>query len=316
MCCAAMLPLAPARFSTTTAWPIMSVSFLAMMRAAVSVPPPGAKPTVSVTVRVGKCGCAEAAIEASTRTTAPRDLVMCSMEAIVYDVLVAGGGNAGLCAALTARELGLSVLLVESAPVALRGSNSRHTRNMRTMHEGRLDPLHGEYPEEEYWQDLLKVTGGQTNEKLARMAIRRTPEHVQWMHRHGVRFQAPLGGTLQLGRTNAFFLGGGKALMNAYYRAADALGVDIAYDTEVVRLSLDATRFRSATIVQRPGTDHVFPSGGKTWSVPGLEREVRAKTFIAAAGGFESNLQWLREAWGEAADNFIVRGTPYNMGRV
>ena len=131
------------------------------------------------------------------------------------------------------------------------------------------------------------------------MAIRRTPEHVQWMHRHGVRFQAPLGGTLQLGRTNAFFLGGGKALMNAYYRAADALGVDIAYDTEVVRLSLDGTRFRSATIRSA-----------------GVEREVRAKTFIAAAGGFESNLQWLREAWGEAADNFIVRGTPYNMGRV
>jgi len=241
---------------------------------------------------------------------------MCSMEAIVYDVLVAGGGNAGLCAALTARELGLSVLLVEAAPVAFRGGNSRHTRNMRTMHEGRLDPLHGEYPEEEYWQDLLKVTGGETDEKLARMAIRRTPEHVQWMHRHGVRFQAPLGGTLQLGRTNAFFLGGGKALMNAYYRAADALGVDIAYDTEVVRLSLDGTRFRSATILQKPGTDHVFPPGGKTWSVPGLEREVRAKTFVAAAGGFESNFEWLREAWGEAADNFIVRGTPYNMGRV
>jgi len=232
-------------------------------------------------------------------------------ESRVYDVLVAGGGNAGLCAALTARELGLSVLLVESAPADFRGGNSRHTRNMRTMHEAALAPLHGVYPEDEYWDDLVKVTGGQTDEKLARMAIRGTAEHVPWMKRHGVRFQAPLGGTLQLGRTNAFFLGGGKALLNAYYRAADALGVDVEYDAEIVDLEIRDGTFVSATVQRKPGTDHVFPSGGKTWSVP-----VFAKTFVAAAGGFESNLAWLREAWGEPADNFLIRGTPYNMGKV
>ena len=132
------------------------------------------------------------------------------------DVLVIGGGNAALCAALMAREAGASVLLLEAAPREWRGGNSPHTRNLRCMHAAPQDVLIDAYPEEEYWQDLLKVTGGLTQETLARMAIRQTEKHVPWMKEHGVRFQAPLGGTLHLSRTNAFFLGGGKELMNAY----------------------------------------------------------------------------------------------------
>jgi tricarballylate dehydrogenase len=216
-----------------------------------------------------------------------------------YDLLVLGGGNAALCAAITARRAGLSVLMVESAPAHFRGGNSRHTRNMRTMHEGPLPPLTEAYPEKEYWDDLLKVTGGLTNEALARMTIRQTEAHVPWMKAHGVRFQAPLGGTLHLSRTNAFFLGGGKALVNAYYAAAGALGVAVSYDTEVVGLALDGGRFRSATVMKE-----------------GAAHEVRAKAVIAACGGFESNMAWLREAWGPPADNFICRGTPYNLGKV
>src|ERR1700674_5475239 len=185
----------------------------------------------------------------------------------IYDVLVVGGGNAGLCAAITAARMGAKVVVVESAPVHLRGGNSRHTRNMRTMHSGPLDVLTDAYPEEEYWQDLLKVTGGLTDERLARMAIRQTEAHLPWMKQHGVRFQAPLGGTLQLGRTNAFFLGGGKALVNAYHRAAEALGVEVAYDTEVIDLAIDDGRFASATVMRR-----------------GAESQVRARAMVAAAG--------------------------------
>ena len=216
-----------------------------------------------------------------------------------FDLLVLGGGNAALCAAITARERGLSVLLIESAPAHFRGGNSRHTRNMRTMHEAPLDVLQDAYPEQEYWDDLLKVTGGLTDETLARLTIRGTREHVPWMRGHGVRFQAPLGGTLHLGRTNAFFLGGGKALLNAYYASAARLGVEVAYDTEAVDVTLEGPRFVSATV--RRGQAH---------------HEIRARALVAACGGFESNLEWLREAWGPPADNFIVRGTPYNMGRV
>jgi len=216
-----------------------------------------------------------------------------------YDVLILGGGNAALCAAITAAQAGSSVLVLECAPRHFRGGNSRHTRNLRCMHDTPADVLTGSYSEEEYWQDLLKVTGGETNEELARIAIRDTATCRHWMIGHGARFQPPLGGTLQLARTNAFFLGGGKALMNAYYRTAEALGIEIAYDAEVTGLDIRNGKFMAAIVAHQ-----------------GARIEIRAKAVVAAAGGFESNLAWLREAWGPAADNFLIRGTPYNMGRV
>src|SRR6476620_7031835 len=105
------------------------------------------------------------------------------------DVVVIGGGNAALCAALTAREAGASVRLLERAPRAWRGGNSPHTRNLRCMHDAPQDVLTGIYSEEEYWQDLRKVTGGATNETLARVAIRDSSRCRGWMRRHGVHFQ-------------------------------------------------------------------------------------------------------------------------------
>src|SRR3972149_6623476 len=85
-----------------------------------------------------------------------------------YDMLVVGGGNAALCAALSARRAGASVLVLDAAPKHFRGGNSRHTRNLRCMHEGPTDVLTDAYREAEYWEDLLQVTGGHTNEPLAR----------------------------------------------------------------------------------------------------------------------------------------------------
>jgi tricarballylate dehydrogenase len=190
-------------------------------------------------------------------------------------------------------------MLVESAPRHFRGGNSRHTRNLRCMHDRPTDVLTEAYPEEEYWQDVLNVTGGQTDERLARLAIRHTDTCRAWMRKHGVRFQPSMAGTLHLSRTNAFFLGGGKALVNAYYHAAEQMGVTIAYETEAVDLIVRDGRF-SAAIVVHAGAQH----------------EIRARRVVVACGGFESNLDWLREAWGDVADNFIIRGTPYNTGRV
>ena len=111
-----------------------------------------------------------------------------------YDVLVAGGGNAALCAAITARQAGASVLLVESAPKAFRGGNSRHTRNLRAMHDMPNAVLTDAYKEDEYWDDLLRVTGGNTDEALARMTIRASSGVFGWMKDAGVRFQPSLTG--------------------------------------------------------------------------------------------------------------------------
>ena len=217
----------------------------------------------------------------------------------MMDVLVIGGGNAALCAALTAREAGASVLLLEASPRAWRGGNSPHTRNVRCMHDAPQDVLSNAYPEEEYWQDLLGVTAGRTDESLARLVIRGSATFRPWMQRHGVRFQPPLSGALHVARTNAFFLGGGKALVNAYYRSAEALGVVVRYDTPVDTLELRDGHFVAAR------------SGGQRFE---------ARACVLAAGGFESNRPWLREAYGQnargewPADNFLIRGTRYNQG--
>ena len=162
----------------------------------------------------------------------------------MIDVLVIGGGNAALCAALMAREAGASVLLLESAPREWRGGNSQHTRNLRCMHDAPQDVLVDAYPEEEYWQDLLKVTGGVTDEHLARLVDPCVVELPAWMQKHGVRFQPPLSGALHVARTNAFFMGGGKALVNAYYRSAEALGVQIRYERPVDAMELDRDALR------------------------------------------------------------------------
>lgn len=216
-----------------------------------------------------------------------------------FDILVIGGGHAGLTAAITAAELGANVCVLESAPKFYRGGNSRHTRNLRPMHEGPILSLSGTYGEDEYWEDLLRVTEGQTNEQLARMTIRDSAQSAPWLTQHGVHFQPPLGGTLHLGRTNAFFLGGGRAVMNALYREAERLGIHVLYDAEVIDLTFNGNRFEEALVRGEPEN-----------------RTFRAKALIAAAGGFESNIEWLKEAWGDVADNFLIRGTPYNMGVV
>jgi tricarballylate dehydrogenase len=215
------------------------------------------------------------------------------------DVLVIGGGNAALCAAMTAREAGATVLVLEGAPREFRGGNSRHTRNLRYLHDRANAVLTGPYQEDEFWEDLLRVTGGKTNAELARFTIRESNNVGAWMAQHGCKFQPSMRGTLHLSRTNAFFLGGGKALMNAYYATAERLGVAIRYDADVRDLDISAGRFVSAT----------YETGGVTHTVG-------ARAVVVASGGFQANLDWLREYWGEAADNFIIRGTPYDKGRL
>jgi tricarballylate dehydrogenase len=167
------------------------------------------------------------------------------------------------------------------------------------MHDEPQDVLVGSYTEEEFWQDLLKVTGGQTNEALARLVIRASGTCRPWMVRHGVRFQPSLSGALHTARTNAFFMGGGKALVNAYFRSAERLGVQVRYEAPVDRIELDGRQFKAAYV---------------------QGERITARTCVLAAGGFESNREWLREAWGQnergewPVDNFLIRGTRFNTG--
>jgi tricarballylate dehydrogenase len=217
------------------------------------------------------------------------------------DVLVIGGGNAALSAAITAAEKGASVLILEVSPKALRGGNSRHTRNMRLAHEKHIDPYTGAYPADEMWHDYMRCTGGMTDPELAKLTVYESPGVLEWARAHGVRFQPALAGTLHLSRTNAWFLGGGKSMMNTLYRCADRLGVRVLYDAEAIALDIKDGRFRSATVRL------AAPSGTTTVQIP-------AKAVVVAAGGLQSDLEFLKKAWGPAADNFEIRGTPYDTG--
>src|SRR3979490_2344589 len=167
-----------------------------------------------------------------------------------FDVLVIGGGNAALCAAISARGAGASVLVLEGAPKFYRGGNTRHTRNLRRAHDAATDILTGPYTEQEFWDDLLLVTGGQIYEQLAKFMIRESKDILNWIMEQGVRWQPSLGGTLSLGRTNSFFLGGGRAMLNALYLTAEQLGVQIVYDAEVLDLDIEDGMFLSAVLKQ------------------------------------------------------------------
>jgi tricarballylate dehydrogenase len=217
----------------------------------------------------------------------------------IWDVIVVGGGNAGLCAAIEAAETGARVLILDSAPKAYRGGNSRHTRNFRCMHRGPLSVLTGAYEKDEYFDDLIRVTKGKTDETLARMTIAASEECLPWMEAHGVAFQKSLSGTLSLSRTNAFFLGGGKALVNAYYNTAEDLGVTTRYEAEVTHIVVEDGAFT--------GLDAL---------IDGTPSRIEGRAVVIASGGFQADLDWLADAWGSSARNFLIRGTPYNRGVV
>ncbi|TCT21712.1 tricarballylate dehydrogenase [Melghiribacillus thermohalophilus] len=215
------------------------------------------------------------------------------------DVLVVGGGNAALCAALSARDHGARVLVIERAPKFYRGGNSRHTRDFRVMNIKGNDFMIGRYTEDEFVDDLKRVAGGEINEDLARLIVRESETLPEWLGKQGVSWQPALSGTLHLARTNIFQLGGGKAMMNAYYRTAQKKGIEVWYESMLEDMEIEGNEFKAARVRKK---DSVVT--------------VKAKAIIVASGGFEANREWHRKYWGSAADNFIIRGTPYNQGNV
>jgi tricarballylate dehydrogenase len=215
------------------------------------------------------------------------------------DVLVIGGGSAGLCAAIAARRGGASVRLVEHAPAKLRGGNTRHARNFRLMHDQPEWYVPDSYGEDAFLGDLQRVTAGATDEKLARILIRGSATITPWLIENGVRLQDPNDGSMPYSRRTAFFLGGGKAMINALTATALKLGVTIGYDSEVVALSFRDNGNCEADIRHN-----------------GSVERVAAKALVTCTGGHQANLEWLRQGFGPAADGFMIRGTPYDTGSV
>jgi tricarballylate dehydrogenase len=215
----------------------------------------------------------------------------------IWDVVVIGGGNAALVSALTARHHVRNVLVLERAPQWLRGGNSRHTRNVRCVHAAADAYNTGSYLFEELYGDLCAVGTGPSDEYLAEMTVKASESVPRWMTDHGISWQPPLTGTLHLGRTNRFFLGGGKALMNRYYKTAGEMGITVAYEASAEEFISEGNSVTAVVV-----------------DVGGRREQVRAKAIVVAAGGFEANIDWLARYWGEAARNYIIRGPIYNDG--
>ena len=236
-------------------------------------------------------------------------------------MVVVGGGNAALNAAIAAREAGAEVVLLERAPFALRGGNSRFTAGaMRTVYDGvadlqRLMPEltaeeieradFGSYRREQFYDDLGRLTEYRSDAELAERLIDSSFDTLRWMRDKGVRF-LPLYGrqSFKVDGKMRFWgglvveaWGGGPGLVDSLAAIAGKAGVDIRYDTRARRLRR---------------TRHGLEVGIEA---DGAEKEVlRADGVVLACGGFESNPAWRTRYLGPGWELAKVRGTRFNTG--
>ena len=216
-----------------------------------------------------------------------------------YDVIVVGGGNAGLNAAITVADAGAKVLLLEVAPKNQRGGNSRHVRNFRCSHDAPLGVLPESYNHDQFRQDIIQVTEGNTDLNLLDLLVTNSLDCYLWLEKLGVRFQKALSGTLQLNKSNAFYLGGGTALLNTLYAVAETKGIEIIYEAKIKDIVIKNKAFESIKLKENES-----------------DISIEASSLILASGGFQANKEWLENIWGSKAKNFIVRGSSYDRGEI
>jgi tricarballylate dehydrogenase len=237
------------------------------------------------------------------------------------DVIVIGGGNAALCAALAARDAGASVKLFERAPEDQRGGNSSFAGgNWRTVYDGvedirkivpDLTPEElavtdfGAYTEEQFFDDMARVTQFRTDPDLCEVIVRRSLETLIWMRGKGVRFLPYFGrqsfkvdGRVKFwGGVIITISGGGIGLVDSLFAAAIKQGVQVSYGSQVTRLLSDERGVYGVEVMR----------GRK------LEQH-RARAVVVACGGFEANAEWRTRYLGKGWDLAKVRGSRFNTG--
>lgn len=243
------------------------------------------------------------------------------MEKASYDVIVGGGGNAALCAALSAKEHGASVLVLERAPFEKRGGNSAFTGGgFRMVHHGAEDIRRivpdltdeeiartdfGRYTAEDYLDDLGRITQYYIDPDLAETIVRNSTDTVHWMRGRGVRFLANYGrqaynvsGRFKFfGGVVIYANGGGRGLVDQLYKAAEAHGIPVRYRTQAKSLLRGPAGIEGVRVIAN-----------------GVEEVIRGRAVVLASGGFEANREWRTRYLGPGWDLAKVRGTRYNTG--
>ena len=238
-----------------------------------------------------------------------------------YDVVVVGAGNAAMCAALAAREHGVSVAVLECAPEGEHGGNSTFTAGaMRVAYNGVDDLVElmpdlteselantdfGTYTEDQFFDDIARVTQNRSDPDMAELLVKRSHSTMKWMRGKGVRF-APIYGRQAFKVDGKFKFwggltveawGGGPGLVEALHKAAVRDGIEVRYETRALSLIADDVGVKGVRVRQK----------GKT-------REIRAKAVVLAAGGFQANTEWRTRYLGPSWDLAKVRGTQFNTG--
>ncbi|WP_286228540.1 FAD-dependent tricarballylate dehydrogenase TcuA [Neobacillus mesonae] len=240
---------------------------------------------------------------------------------INYDVVVVGAGNAALCAAISAREKGANVLVLEKAPVNKRGGNSFFTDGaIRFAYQGieeirKVIPSMTDeeaeqinmpvYSESDYYHDLMRVTEGKSDPKLANQLVSKSFETIAWMQSQGVEFELNYENQSYKNEGKHHFWGGlpvkthnkGVGLVQQLNDRAKELGIDIWYESQANKLLAEDEQLKGI-LVQR-GEEAVMVNTG---------------CVILACGGFEANKQMRTQFIGSEWGSAIVRGTEFNTG--